>query len=63
MLKLKNLNKEDLKTMSDNVLIDLLEDFVKMLHYEAVDEFEDLRQLDIDYSDVRQEVLRRLKGW
>lgn len=54
------MKKEDLQRLSAFELLDLYEDFVKMLHYEAVDEFKRLRKLGIGYEDVRQELRRRL---
>lgn len=54
------MNKEDLKDMSNSRLLDLLEAFTKAWHYEAVNEFQYLRELDVTYNDVRREVMHRM---
>lgn len=54
------MKKKDLRSLSVWALLDLYEDFVKMRHYEAVDEFDRLRELGVDYEDVRRELCRRL---
>jgi hypothetical protein len=50
-----------LEDLSNSALLDLFESFVKMWHYEATNEFDRLRELDIDYDDVREEIFRRFK--
>ncbi len=50
----------ELQELSNQDLLDLYEDFVEWNHYEATDEFNRLRELDVSYSDVRNEVKRRM---
>lgn len=52
---------QDLEKMSARELLDLHDDFVKMNHYEAVNEFDSLRRISVHSEDVRHEVVRRLK--
>jgi hypothetical protein len=56
------MKKEDLKTISDDRLLDLFEEFVRMWHYEATNEFDRLREVEFDYDDVRKELMYRLRG-
>lgn len=55
------MNYNNLQNLSNYDLLELYEAFIKMWHYEATDEFNNLRELNVNYEDVRKEILSRFK--
>lgn len=55
-----NMTDHEIRYLSNRALLELYDDFIKWSHYEAVDEFDRLRKMDISLSEVREEVRRRM---
>lgn len=54
------MTKEKMEGLSDVGLLELYEEFVKWRHYEAVDEFSYLKEMDVDRNDVQKEIFYRM---
>lgn len=54
------MTKEKMKDLSDASLLELYEEFIKWNHYEAVDEFQYLKEMDVNRSDIRREIFNRM---
>ena len=53
-------NLEDLKTLSNEALLELFADFTRWFHYEATDEFDYMKTHKVNVDDVRAEILSRI---
>jgi uncharacterized protein YjiS (DUF1127 family) len=54
------MTEQELKELSNTELLELYNDFIRWCHYEAVNEFDYLRDMKISRYEVHAEVKRRM---